>query len=67
MARGPRGSYRGVITSRPAAAGPGERVLMVVVTPGISPCLGDLSMRIQSQMEIIVIQVKVFVAFRSEK
>lgn len=55
MARGPRGSYRGVITSRPDAAGPGDNVLMAVVTPAVSPCLGDLSVRKSKQVEITVI------------
>lgn len=45
VARGPRGSYRGVITSRPAVAGPADNVLMAEVTPGVSPGLGDLSVR----------------------
>lgn len=45
VARAPRGSYRGVITSRLAAAGPGDNVVMAVVTPTVSPCLGDLSVR----------------------
>lgn len=55
VARGPRGSYRGVITSRAAAAGPGDNVAMAVVTPGVSPCLGDLSVRMSSQEEMTVI------------
>lgn len=43
MARGPRGSYRGDITSRLAAAGLGDNVVTAVLTPGVSPGLGDLS------------------------
>lgn len=48
VALGPRGSYRGVITSRLAAARPGDNVVMVVVTVGVSPGLGDLSVTIES-------------------
>lgn len=48
VARGPRGSYRGVITSRATAAGAGDNVLMVVTA--VSPCLGDLSVRKKSWM-----------------
>ncbi|KAG7238449.1 hypothetical protein INR49_030956, partial [Caranx melampygus] len=42
VARGPRGSYRGVTTSRLATPGPGDSVVMLVVMPGVSPGLGDL-------------------------
>lgn len=48
VARAPRGSYRGVITSRPAAAGPGDNVVIAVVAPAVSPCLEYLSVRMQS-------------------
>lgn len=43
VARGPRGSYRGVTTSRLATPGPVDSVLMLVVMPGVSPGLGGLS------------------------
>lgn len=46
VARGLRGSYRGVITSRAAATGPGDSELTAVVAPGVSPCLQVLSVRI---------------------
>lgn len=50
VALGPRGSYRGVITSRPAAAGLGDSVEAAAESPGVSPCLGDLSVRIKLQL-----------------
>lgn len=51
-ARAPRGSYRGVITSRLAAAGPGDNVVMAAVMLGVSPGRGDLSEGMQRYVQI---------------
>lgn len=45
VALGPRGSYRGVMTSRAAVAGLGGSVEAAAV----SPCLGDLSVNRQRE------------------
>lgn len=43
------------MTSRLAAAKPGDNVVKVVVTVGVSPGLGDLSVRMYCHVEITVI------------